>query len=191
MKGLLSCLLLVLAACSTPIPTTYIEPFLQEGELSGTTVAGAGWVLKEGVIEPNPTEDMTYLISPDVYDNFILTLEFYPVGNVNSGVFIRCQPEQEVNPTHCYEINIWDEHPNQDYRTGSIVTRALPLEKVATVGQWNTGEIIADPYEITVRINGVVTAVYENNDLSSGFVALQRANTETVRFRNVRLEPLN
>jgi len=191
MKVLLSCLLLVLAACSTPIPTTYIEPFLQDGELSGTTVAGAGWVLNEGVIEPNPTEDMTYLISPGVYDNFILTLEFYPVGNVNSGVFIRCQPEQEVNPTNCYEINIWDDHPNQDYRTGSIVTRALPLEKVVTVGQWNTGEIIADPYEISVRINGVVTAVYENNDLSSGFVALQRANAETVRFRNVRLEPLN
>ena len=191
MKVILSCLLLTLTACSTPIPTTYIEPFLQDGELSGTTVAGAGWVLNDGVIEPNPTEDMTYLTSRGVYDNFILTLEFYPVGNVNSGVFIRCQTGQEVNPTNCYEINIWDDHPNQDYRTGSIVTRALPLEKVSTVGQWNTGEVIADPYEISVRINGVVTAVYENNDLASGFLALQRANAETVRFRNVRLEPLN
>lgn len=191
MKVILSCLLLILTACSTPIPTTYIEPFLLDGELSGTTVAGAGWVLNDGVIEPNPTEDMTYLTSRGVYDNFILTLEFYPVGNVNSGVFIRCQTGQEVNPTNCYEINIWDDHPNQDYRTGSIVTRALPLEKVSTVGQWNTGEVIADPYEISVRINGVVTAVYENNDLASGFLALQRANAETVRFRNVRLEPLN
>ena len=191
MKGLLSCLLFLLSACSTSIPTTYIEPFLLDGELSGTTVAGAGWVLNDGVIEPNPTEDMTYLTSRGVYDNFILTLEFFPEGNVNSGVFIRCQTGQEVNPTNCYEINIWDDHPNQDYRTGSIVTRALPLEKVSTVGQWNTGEVIADPYEISVRINGVVTAVYENNDLASGFLALQRANAETVRFRNVRLEPLN
>lgn len=191
MKAIIAGLILLLCACSTPIPTTYVEPFLKDNDLSGDTVAGAGWVLNQGVIEPNATEDITYLTSDGSYDDFILTLEFYPVGNVNSGIFIRCQAEQEVNASNCYEINIWDDHPNQENRTGSIVTRALPMEKISTVGQWNTCEIIAAGDEISVRMNGMVTVVYESNDFASGFLALQRANADTIRFRNVRLEPLN
>lgn len=191
MKVLLSCLLLLLAACSTPIPTTYVEPFLKDNVLTGNSVAGAGWVLNDGVIEANATEDMTFLTTDAVYDNFILTLEFYPVGGVNSGIFIRCLPGEEVSATNCYEINIYDDHPNQDNRTGAIPRRALPLEKIFTVDQWNTCEIIADDNEISVRMNNVVTAVYEGDELSSGYIALQRAVADTIRFRNIRLEPLD
>lgn len=192
MKKILYLLMLVsVTACTTPIPTTYVEPFIQDNKLVGSFVAGAGWKLSDGLIEALPTEDMTYLKSEQQFENFILTAEFFPVGNVNSGIFIRCQPDKDLSPVNCYEINIWDDHPNQDSRTGAIVTRELPLEKVSTVGQWNSCEIIADSTSVTVKINGVVTVVHEGNALKSGFIALQRANAETVRFRNVRVESLD
>ncbi len=184
-------LVAMLSGCSATIPTSYIEPFVLDQQLSGTAVAGAGWEFNDGVIQPLPTDDITYLKSNQVFENFVLTLEFFPVGNVNSGIFIRCQPELEINATNCYEINIWDDHPNQDSRTGSIVQRELPLEKISTIGQWNTCVIIADASSITVSMNGIVTTVHDSNELSNGFIALQRANAETIRFRNVRLESLD
>lgn len=188
---ILSILLMSVAACTTSVTTSYLEPFINEtGKLKGDIFAGAGWGLNDGVITPAPTEDMTYLFGTESYDNFVLTLEFFPVGNVNSGVFIRCQPGMGINPKNCYEINIWDDHPDQEKRTGAIVGAALPLEKISTVGKWNTCEITADAESITVRMNGVVTAVHEGNKLASGFLALQRANAATIQFRNIRLEPL-
>ena len=63
-----------------------------------------------------------FVITKQSYKDFILDLEFHPDSTINSGVFIRCK-NQDINPTDCYELNIWDLHPDQTNRTGAIVTR--------------------------------------------------------------------
>jgi len=183
---------LLCGACAQPVLPDYQTLFVPESGTApvGKTVLGNGWEYRQGIIEPRPTDDLTYLYTTETFADFILTVEFFPVGDVNSGIFIRCQSAQQISATSCYEINIWDDHPNQDHRTGSIVTRFLPMAKVSTVGKWNQAEIVAQGDLITVRMNNIITAIYENDLHADGFIALQRGNDATIQFRNIRLKQL-
>ena len=119
-----------------------------------------------------------------------LLIEFNPDGDVNSGVFIRCQDRQDISPFTCYEINIWDHHPNQSFRTGSIVMRSFPpLARLDTIGKWNRLEITARGEHISVRVNDVLTAKLKDSTHASGFIALQREEGGAIRFRNISIEP--
>ncbi len=125
-----------------------------------------------------------FLVSKNVYSDFDLSVEFWVSAEANSGIFIRCQDGNNINPNSCYELNIWDEHPNQDARTGAIVGRVMPpLSKVSTAGKWNTYSISARDQVIEARVNGIVTAILEAAELSSGFIALQKWDEGEVRFR--------
>ena len=129
-----------------------------------------------------------YLISTDRYTDFILTLQFNPDKDVNSGVFIRC-PNGDVSATGCYEINIWDDHTNQDFRTGAIVTHGKPLVTLYSVNQWNDYKIKAKGNRIEVWLNGEKTADLRDDKSSNGHIALQVLNG-TVQFRNVFVKRL-
>jgi len=52
-----------------------------------------------------------FIMTKDVYKDFILELEFHLDKTINSGVFICCK-NYELSHDDCYEINIWDENPN-------------------------------------------------------------------------------
>lgn len=129
------------------------------------------------------------LMSAQTYQDFRLVLEFNPDQEVNSGVFIRCQDEEDITPLTCYEINIWDNHPRQEFRTGSIVALAYPpLAHVDSIGKWNRLEISAEGDAITVWVNGTKTASLIDSTHSSGFIALQRWEGGAVRFRGIAIE---
>jgi len=94
-------------------------------------------------------------------------------------------------PDACYELNIWDRHPQQEARTGAIVFVAMPpLARVETVGKWNTMEATARGGQLEVSVNGVITARLRDADPTPGFIALQHWGEGTVRFRAVELAPL-
>ncbi len=150
---------------------------------------GEPWGRYGGVFTSPGTTEESMLVSTDRYDNFRLRLEFNPDEKINSGVFIRCQDESSITPFNCYEINIWDEHPRQEFRTGAIVTRfSPPLAHVDTIGKWNRLEIEATDNLIEVRVNDVLTARYESGDLSTGFIALQGNGEGKIRFRKILVE---
>ncbi len=129
------------------------------------------------------------LITSRHFSDFRLRVEFKPDAEVNSGVFIRCQNPNEITPFTCYEINIWDRHPNQEFRTGAIVARAFPpLAHLGTIGKWNVYEISARGDTITVHLNGVKVAELQDSTLSSGFIALQRQEAGEISFRNIAIE---
>jgi len=86
-----------------------------DNELTGILDSGAGFV-----------------ITKNTFKNFVLTLEFNPDSTINSGVFVRCK-DQQMSFSNCYEINIWDLHPDQDNRTGAVVARVIPSTKVETL----------------------------------------------------------
>lgn len=142
------------------------------GELVGSLDNGAGFVMTK-----------------NSYANFILELEFKPDSTINSGIFIRCK-ENTISNVDCYEINIWDLHPNQDSRTGAVVTRAKPLKKIETLNKWNTYKIKNYKDHLQVWINDVKLIDIKDNDLTEGPIALQAAESGKILFRNILLTHL-
>jgi len=139
-------------------------------QLVGTSLGGSGFIMTN-----------------KKYQSFTLSLEFYPDTGINSGIFVRCK-NKEISNKDCYEMNIWDYHPDQESRTGSIVTRAKPLVNVQTLGKWNSYKITCESNHIRTWINGKLTADIYNDDLSEGYIALQAAETGRIKFRNVKIK---
>ena len=153
---------------------------------------GTNWTFENGEIigKSESSKDMWLLMTKKKYDDFRLTLEFLPDSTVNSGIFVRCQ-EVVLSAEKCYEINIWDLHPNQDFRTGSIVTKMKPKVKVETLNKWNTYTIECVQDRVRAWINGELTADYKGQELSEGFIGLQAAGIGVIRFRNVQIVSLS
>lgn len=82
----------------------------------------------------------SYVVTKQVFKDFELNLEFNTDNTINTGVFIRCNNE-DMNPKNCYELNIWDLHPDQTNRTGAIVSRVNPLTIVSTIDKWKHTEL--------------------------------------------------
>jgi hypothetical protein len=150
----------------------------------------AEWRFSDDGVEAGPGETSGFLVSPVAYDDFQLTAEFRIEDNTNSGIFFRC-PESDVvgdvNPDKCYELNIWDNHPNQEFRTGSIVKLAKPLEHVDTLNRWNRYEIVARGAMIEVTLNDVVVVRIVGDRAASGYIALQYAGKAALQFRNLQV----
>jgi hypothetical protein len=184
-RGVAFCALVaILSACMGPT-------FLFDGaSLAGWRGIGqADWSVRDHeIVAGGPGEG--FLATTGRYGNFYLRLEFWIDATTNSGVFIRCSDYADIHPDTCYELNIWDQHPRQEARTGAIVLRFMPpLAQVQTVGRWNTLEVTALGQLIEVRVNGETTAVLEDADPAPGFIALQHWGEGTVKFRDIQLYP--
>ena len=150
----------------------------------------ASWRVTEGAMVGYGEGD-GFLVHDGSYGDFRLSAEFLVDADTNSGIFVRCKDASRIHPDTCYELNIWDDHPQQEARTGAIVFRAMPpLAQVETVGRWSSMEVTARGGQLLVRVNGLTTAILDDADPTPGFIALQRWGTGEVRFRRVRLEPL-
>ena len=141
-------------------------------ELIGKITAGAGFVMTR-----------------QSYKDFILELEFKPDSTINSGVFIRCKKE-DINSKDCYELNIWDLHPDQDNRTGAIVMKTVPLTFVETIDRWNSFKVKAEKNRIQVWVNNKLTADAVDDELSDGYIGLQATGAGEIRFRHVKIKTL-
>ena len=129
-----------------------------------------------------------FFISKEVYGEFELSVDFWISADTNSGIFILCQDRGSIDPESCYELNIWDNHPNQDARTGSIVGRIMPpLAKVDTEERWNYYHVVIRDSTITVKVNDILTAILKDIKLQAGFIALQKWGDGEVRFRNLKI----
>lgn len=149
-------------------------------------VGDANWAIVDDYVRADSGNG--FLVTDREYDDFDLALEFWVDVPANSGVFVRCQDEDEIGADNCYEVNIYDTRPDPTYRSGSIVDYAPPSAEVNTGGRWNAYEITADGPRLQVTLNGVQTVDIENGNYASGPVALQYG-AGTVLFRNVRIRP--
>jgi len=147
----------------------------------------ANWTLTDGVVAADSGSG--FLVSKESYDNFELTLEFYPGPDSNSGVFMRCADPAEITDKTCYEANIFDKRPDQTGRTGGIPNVAAPTEMIDSEGQWNSYHIVMDGPHITITLNDVKTVDIEDGKLASGPIALQYA-AGSIKFRNVQVGKL-
>ena len=150
-------------------------------------VGNANWTLANGVVEA--TSGPGFLVTKEVYENFEIKVEFWVDEGGNSGVYMRCQDAAKITDTTCYEANVFDKRPDQSGRTGAIVHIAKPLAIVDAGGKWNTYEITAKGPQLTVRLNGTLTAQAEDQKFAKGPIALQYA-AGTVRIRRVEIRRL-
>ena len=146
------------------------------------------WRVTDDGVAAGPAEAVGFLVSNDTYADFKLSIEYWVEDDTNSGIFIRCSDAQEIGSGNCYEINIWDSHPNQDSRTGSIVTMLKPLAHVDALERWAKVEIVASGTRIRATFDGELTADLVNERSQSGVIALQYGGTGTLKFRNLLIE---
>ena len=184
--GLL-CLFLIFNSCGlgeSSEKTIFIEDsgeWFQDGR--------AGWKFDGDQLIGSSVGGSGFIMTNIKYQNFTLSLEFYPDSGINSGIFVRCK-NKEISNRDCYEMNIWDNHPDQESRTGSIVTRTKPLVNVKTIGKWNSYKITCDNNHIRTWVNGKLTSDIYDDDISEGYIALQAAEPGRIRFRNIKLKVL-
>ena len=146
------------------------------------------WRVTDDGVAAGPAEAVGFLVSNDTYADFKLSIEYWIEDDTNSGIFIRCADPQDIGSGNCYEINIWDSHPNQESRTGSIVTMAKPLAHVDTLERWVRIDIEASGGRVRARFDGELTADLANERSVSGVIALQYGGTGVLKFRKLVIE---
>ena len=182
-------LIIFIAACSQHTDHDW-QPLFVEGGNNWSTIGEAVWETENDQLTGKEGTGMGFAITKDTYSNFHLKLEFFPDSAVNSGIFFRCAKDS-ISPVNCYEANIWDEHVNQDFRTGAIVRQSNPpLVKVNTLNRWNTYEIKADGDHIQVWVNDQKTVDFKSDLASEGIIALQLFKEGNIKFRNVMIKEL-
>jgi len=158
-------------------------------------IGDANWRAERGLIVADLGKG-GHLVSKKSYKDFVLRAEFWADHTTNSGIFMRASDAKKIGAANAYEANIYDRAPRPEYGTGSIVGRAMvnPIYKVG--GKWNTYEIYAKGSEITVKLNGVVTASLQDSKLASGPFALQYmtgpegARGGPIRWRKLQIKEL-
>jgi len=184
-------LLVAAVGCQANEPNAPEWTTLFDGStLDGWNVTGdANWSLDESDGSVMADSGTGFLVTPDSYTDFEMTLEFWVDEPANSGIFVRCQEPDAITASNSYEVNIFDTREDQTYRTGSIVDVTPPSEVINAGGQWNTYEIRAEGPRLTVTLNGIETVDVEDSTHASGPIGLQYS-AGVVKFRNVRIREL-
>jgi len=180
-------LLILITACAEK--STSYEVLFQKDANDWFSEGDAEWKFIDGALKGSLENGSGFVMTKESYSDFILELEFKPDSTINSGIFIRCK-ENTISNVDCYEINIWDLHPDQDSRTGAVVTRAKPLKKMETLDKWNSYKIKNDKHQLQIWLNDVLMIDIKDHDLNTGPIALQAAESGEILFRNVKLTPL-
>jgi hypothetical protein len=142
-----------------------------------------------------------HLVTKKSYKDFELRAEFYAETTTQSGIFFRVTDPQKIGSANAYEANIYDLRPGQEYATGAIVGfAAVPVPIIYKAGapkggKWNVMEIHAKGDDLTVTLNGVVTAHARDGKFKQGPISLQFGNLPKapggpIKWRKVEITEL-
>lgn len=159
------------------------------------------WSVKDGKIvgstEGNKIEHNSFLISKEKFSNFILRLDVN-LRNHNSGIQFRSEelPDWVVRgyQADAAEGAWWGSLYGEKTGRGVIVNGYTGKgEKVVNANGWNNYEIICRGKQITVTLNGLVTADLEDDMSADGILALQlhAGPPMEASFRNIRIRTLD
>ncbi len=147
----------------------------------------AQWQVKGGVISVS-SGGAGMLSTTTEFADFALKAEVWIDDQANSGIFLRCPTSGEINGDNAYEVNVYDAHPS--WQTGSINNVAKTKVKVKSVGKWTAFEMLAQGDHLKVTVDGKTTVEVRDSKHGRGTIALQYNGKGTVRFRDVKLQPL-
>ena len=167
---------------------TWVNLFAGQDLTQFNEVGGPEWHIVDDYVEATSGE-AGFLVTRGSYGNVQVQLEFWTSPDANSGVFMRCQDGSQPGAATCYEVNIFDQRPDQTYRTGGIVDFAEPMAQMDAADRWNTFDIIMDGDHLVVRMNDALMVDTTDDTFAVGPIGFQWS-AGTVRFRNIRLHPL-
>ena len=158
-------------------------------------IGDANWRAEGGAIVADKGKG-GHLVSKKSYKDFEIYAEFWAETTTNSGIFIRASDPKKITATNAYEVNIYDQRPDPSYGTGGIVNFAVvnPMPKAG--GKWNIYEIHAKGPQVTVKLNGIVTASMQHSQFASGPFTLQFGNGPkeapggAIKWRKVQIREL-
>jgi 3-keto-disaccharide hydrolase len=162
---------------------------MENWDVSGSA---ANWRAEDGAIQADKTtgKGASVLVSKRAFKNLELYVEFWAADDTNSGVYVRAPNPKLVNTASgAYEVQIWDKNPNPAYSTGSLVNVAAVQPIYKAGGRWNTFHVVAKGSEITVKMNGIVTASIQNAKDHEGRIGLQ-FNGGPIKFRKILVKDL-
>lgn len=182
---------------------TGFNPLFNGSDLTGWEGDPFFWKVEDGVLV-GKTPGIAYndfLATEQEYADFILRFQVLLVDNAgNSGVQFRSRRASGSMAMIGYQADIsdvfwgalYDEHRRN-------VTLAQPskalLKRAVKVNDWNDYEIHAEGKRIVLKLNGIVTADYAEQDDAipqKGVIAAQVHSGPPidVRFRNMRIREL-
>ena len=165
------------------------------------------WRVADGVIvggSMQGNKQNEFLASKKSYKDFVLKLEWKLVGTegfVNSGVQIRSKRiDKPANEMKGYQADIgvgWTGSLYDESRRNKVMAKADAelIKKTEKLGDWNTYEIRCEGAHIVLKVNGVQTIDYTEEDKTleqEGQIGLQihGGNKAEVSFRNITIEEL-
>ena len=162
------------------------------------SVTSKGWL--------NVKDGRGQLENEGLYDDFTLQLEVFVNGKaLNSGIFFRCIPGQQMNGYECQIQNGFvdgDRTKPQDCGTGGIFRRQNARKVVADDFTWFAMTIHADDRHMAAWVNGYQVSDWTDNRaanenprrglrLKPGTITIQGHDPTTdLSFRNLRVAEL-
>ncbi len=133
------------------------------------------------------------------FSNFVFHVEWRLAklpgqAKYNSGVFVRNNAQgviwyqaQVGNASGGY---FFGQNPEHGSLPRFSLRDALTRQAVKPAGEWNTYDIRCQGKKLTLRVNGVVTSVYDHCNHPKGYVGLE-AEGSRIEFRHVRIKKLD
>lgn len=157
--------LTVIAACQS----TW-QPLFDE-DLSNAMDQKAVWSYTDGIL--TASEDAC-IFTQEEFENFVIDLEFKNEKGTNSGIIIYCTDRENWIP-NSVEVQISDDYYFQDkdwtpnFMCGGIFGHLAPASTlVKKAGEWNHMNIRCEGQNITVKLNGEISADMDMSLWTSG-----------------------
>lgn len=164
--------------------------------LQGWRMAGSGELaLVDGALETRGGMGLLWYAEREFVD-FVLEVQWRASRpSDNSGVFVRF-PDPGSDPWVAvhegYEIQILEEAPAADQRTGAVYRCSPPRDlPLLAPGEWHRLSVAARGQLYVVAVDGTVVNRYVGHRRRRGHVGLQNHDDDSrVQFRSVRVTPL-
>lgn len=146
------------------------EPLFNDDLSNAKDISGV-WTFNDGIL--TASEDAC-LFTEAEYENFVIDLEFKNEQGTNSGVIVYCTDRENWIP-NSVEVQIGDDYYFEDkgwvpnYMCGGIFGHLAPTSTlVKPAGEWNHMNVRCEGQQITVTLNGEVSADMDMSLWTSG-----------------------
>lgn len=176
----------------------YIDLFAEK-TLDDFILLWAGeWTFRNGILTGRRTEKISWIFTPEIFDNFILTAQFKTPEDGDGGIVVRFPPpitygDTKKRPARAgYEIKIREiSDPAYRHHAGGIeyLARSYPGQMKPNV--WNDFKVYVYGERIIVYMNGTKTAETHSRYSSSGYIGYQVEQPHgIIQYRNVKVKPV-
>lgn len=157
------------------------------------------WKIEDGAFVANGTRShLFYVGEHSELKNFELKIEVMTEPGSNGGIFFHTRFQDDGWPAWGYESQV-NNTQGDPQKTAGLYNTVKVLEAPAVDNQWWTQHIIVQGRHVIVKVDDkVVVDFMEPEDregtvrLSEGTIALQAHDPgSTVRYRNIRIKPLD